>query len=539
MEREEILVIECMSSAIMYVDEIIDRGYKAFVVNPTCGNDHLMQLKHKIQSNFESKYSKDQYECVYADNNAQAIFDMCEGHNIICAVAGSEYGVKTIDDVAFMLGVKGNNPKTNYCRCTKLGMIESLNHAGLRAIKTARIEKKQDIVNFFNENKLDRCFMKFSEGAGSYGNKTCSNLDDAIKYFDVIMNSKDYFGDSGGDVLAQEVIEGTEYVVNTVTCKGNHKVTDIWRYKKVTTENGDMIYDTSTLVDEITDEIKELIDYSFKVADAVGVKYGPIHGEYKIDKQGPVLIETNCRPMGDSTTREYARDVAGNCIVDWSLDAYLDEDAFKKHSDDYHIVKNAIKKYIILKHDITGDMGSGFFSGEHLKSYHNHNDYEPVGICAYEATKDLGNTPMILKLAHVDKEQLKHDIDLMHFIEDEFMELLVCPHPNVPAGEQPSIEDIVSGLENNTERTLVLTNKDAYEVCDGKYCPVGDQTNPVFDNILYADCSASLLVDKFEEMWAMFKYLKPQGKAICSDAVAKMLPYGNDCFEILKKVANI
>ncbi len=35
------------------------------------------------------------------------------------------------------------------------------------------------------------------------------------------------------EVLIQEYIDGTEYVVNTVSCNGKHMVTDIWVYSKV------------------------------------------------------------------------------------------------------------------------------------------------------------------------------------------------------------------------------------------------------------------------------------------------------------------
>lgn len=58
-------------------------------------------------------------------------------------------------------------------------------------------------------------------------------------------------------------------------------------------------------IKNIDDKIQSLIDYAYKVSDAVDIKFGPCHGEYKIDDNGPVLIETNCRPMGFSTTRSF------------------------------------------------------------------------------------------------------------------------------------------------------------------------------------------------------------------------------------------
>ena len=136
-------------------------------------------------------------------------------------------------------------------------------------------------------------------------------------------------------------------------------------------------------IKNIDDKIQELIDYAYKVLDAVDIKFGPCHGEYKIDDKGPVLIETNCRPMGFSTTRSFQWELARNYIVDWALNSYLDQDKFLKQIENkptYRAPKSGCMKLVILPEERTGDMSALFCFGEHLMTYHNHNDYEPAGI---------------------------------------------------------------------------------------------------------------------------------------------------------------
>ena len=43
----------------------------------------------------------------------------------------------------------------------------------------------------------------------------------------------------------------------------------------------------------------QLIRYAFDVLEAIGIQYGPVHGEYMVDEKGPVLIEGNPFPGHD------------------------------------------------------------------------------------------------------------------------------------------------------------------------------------------------------------------------------------------------
>ena len=138
-----------------------------------------------------------------------------------------------------------------------------------------------------------------------------------------VFNMTGVYGEKLNELVIQEHINGQEYVVDTVSCNGTHRVTMIWKYNKVKTAEGDNIYDYDETISELGIGEAGLVEYAYDVADALGVKYGPIHGEYMVDEKGPVLIEVNCRPQGGYLDRKFMDFISGQHETDSALDSYL------------------------------------------------------------------------------------------------------------------------------------------------------------------------------------------------------------------------
>ncbi len=138
-----------------------------------------------------------------------------------------------------------------------------------------------------------------------------------------VFNMTGVYGEKLNELVIQEHINGQEYVVDTVSCNGTHRVTMIWKYNKVKTAEGDNIYDYDETISELGIGEAGLVEYAYDVADALGVKYGPIHGEYMVDEKGPVLIEVNCRPHGGYLDRKFMDFISGQHETDSALDSYL------------------------------------------------------------------------------------------------------------------------------------------------------------------------------------------------------------------------
>ena len=87
-----------------------------------------------------------------------------------------------------------------------------------------------------------------------------------------------------------------------------------------------------------------MVNYAFKVADAIHYQNGMIHGEYMIDDKGPVLIEVNCRAMGCSQPAEYMDLITGQHETDSLLDTLLYPENFeKKMTEPYRLLRKGFK----------------------------------------------------------------------------------------------------------------------------------------------------------------------------------------------------
>lgn len=74
------------------------------------------------------------------------------------------------------------------------------------------------------------------------------------------------------------------------------------------------------LINELGLGEADLIEYAYDVTEAIGIKYGAVHGEYMIDEDGPVLIEVNCRPNGLNMSAKFLDKLSGQHETDSALD---------------------------------------------------------------------------------------------------------------------------------------------------------------------------------------------------------------------------
>lgn len=127
----------------------------------------------------------------------------------------------------------------------------------------------------------------------------------------------------------------------------------VWKYNKVKTSEGTILYDTCETVNELNLGEAEMIEYAYSVADALGIQYGPVHGEYMIDEDGPVLIEVNCRPSGGNMSTGFLDKISGQHETDSILDAYLKPDRFEdERKKPYRLFAHVAVKFFIVPKEI-------------------------------------------------------------------------------------------------------------------------------------------------------------------------------------------
>ena len=102
-------------------------------------------------------------------------------------------------------------------------------------------------------------------------------------------------------MLLQEFVGGDEYVVDTVSRDGEHKVAAIWRYDKRTLNGSSIVYYGMRLLHpEAEPHLRATVRYVIGVLDALHIQHGATHTEVKVPsaERGAVLIEANCRLHG-------------------------------------------------------------------------------------------------------------------------------------------------------------------------------------------------------------------------------------------------
>lgn len=122
---------------------------------------------------------------------------------------------------------------------------------------------------------------------------------------------------------------GTEYAVGTVSADGNHYLSHIIKYNKATEGDRLTIYDFVEFIPYEEAIHKELVQYTFKMLDAVGVKWGAAHNEIMLTKDGPKLIELGARMLGGPTVG-FSREATGLSQADRLVEVYLHGDVQSK-----------------------------------------------------------------------------------------------------------------------------------------------------------------------------------------------------------------
>jgi biotin carboxylase len=116
--------------------------------------------------------------------------------------------------------------------------------------------------------------------------------------FRALVGTRDKMDVPCDQVLVQEYVTGTEYVVDTVSSDGRHSITDMLRYRRVRLGEGMAVYDSVEWLPYDTESYRELIDYGLRALDAVGLRHWAAHTEVMMTPQGPRLMEVNARLAG-------------------------------------------------------------------------------------------------------------------------------------------------------------------------------------------------------------------------------------------------
>ena len=413
-----IVVVQCASTGRNFIQDIIDRNYNPVVLElkPFGDSQEAKHLLEHIRKGYN--YIDNDFDMIYESDSYDETLEEVRKWDPILVVPGAEDGVILATRLANDLGLLCNPIENIDAMTLKNKMHERLSECGLRSIKGCAVGSVEEALEFYESENLDEVIIKPLYSAASVGMHICSNKDELASGVRELLQDRGFFGNELDEILVQERINGEEYVVNTVSCNGVHRVTTMWKYVKEKTSEGNYIFDYSETVNHLGLGESELVEYAYDVVDALGIKYGAVHGEYMIDEKGPVLIEVNCRVCGADMDAVFLDRISGQHETDSCLDSYLNPDKFNYEClKGYRLFAHGMLKSFIVPEDILASSSPMRYIANNLKSYHKTSQDSVDDFTFFAKTRDFSTTGGNVYLVHEDRYVVERDLEFLRSIE--------------------------------------------------------------------------------------------------------------------------
>ncbi|OIJ93030.1 hypothetical protein BIV25_26035 [Streptomyces sp. MUSC 14] len=213
-------------------------------------------------------------------------------------VAGTESGVLLADRLNELLRLPGNRPESADARRDKPAMARALRAAGLAAAEDVSVSDPDEGVAWFAGRPGGRVVVKPPSSAGSDNVWVCGTAAEVAAACRTVLDAPNFFGEPNGVALVQDYLDGEEYLVNSVSRDGDHRVVEVWRSVRLPGPDGACLYDFQEPLSYDAPGVAAVVSYVRQVLDALGVRNGAGHSELRVTAAGPVLLETGARLCG-------------------------------------------------------------------------------------------------------------------------------------------------------------------------------------------------------------------------------------------------
>jgi len=343
-------------------------------------------------------------------------------YTIAGCMAGGEAGVDMADLLSEKLGVLSNGAQGDFAnRRDKKVQQDLVRNAGMRAVRQSCGETFEEVEEFLKSETFP-VVLKPTDSAGSDGVKLCHTMEEAKEHFHHLLTVEAVNGGYNDKVLCQEFLRGKEYVVDHCSRNGLHKLMMTWVYDKRLRNGSQFVYFGMLPIDPQSEEAKVLIPYTRGVLDALGMAHGPSHGEIIITKDGPCLVEMNCRAHGaDGNWAPLARALTGGKYsqIEGTAACYLDDEEFQKMPDLPPSPLQAHGLEVNLVSYSKGKVKSmpGFDVIKKLPSFVWLSPAASIG-SNVTYTVDLITSPGACVLMNKDEKVLQRDLDFIRYLEE-------------------------------------------------------------------------------------------------------------------------
>ncbi len=521
----KVVICECASNGTFLLDDCRSMGLEPIVIFPESVNDSLVESVRQ-----SSIGAIDDSVTVLHPTSVDEAIDFLSGMDIACVIAGSEYGIHFADQLSKRLGFPGNDPSTTHRRTTKYHMQSSLKEAGLRYIANSRVSSKEDVEDFWNEFQPERVVIKPDVSVGSFGVHICDSLEDSVKAMEDDLAAGSWTGEAIDDVLIQEFIGGEEYIVNTVSRDGIHRITDFWVYTKVEIAGSIVPIGVRTVTTPTVGE-SDLVTYALNVLDAVGLENGPSHIELKMDGKGPVLIEINARPMGGHFSVPCLDEALGHHVTDMSLKSLVDPDFVTSLPEGVPSMKCMYMVVLVTHESRTVDLAPLNELVKGMGSFRN--IYSPLygkGPTYIEATADYVSSLGSVELVSDNVQSTEEDFAVIIEIQARMPDLMYgSKEPLAPT--EPCLIEYPEGRSIVFDRGGVRVHEDGiFTEC------IEDER---FDQCVINPYGSMSLEDVYRGLFEAIERTSIGAKITVSPSLFGMVPYGRKGVFRILMLANL
>lgn len=259
--------------------------------------------------------------------------DDVELRGVLCGSDGGLADAERLQDALLPGRSNGINP----ARRDKYRMVEAMRAAGLAAAEQATPRDWKEASAFLATQSYP-VVMKPRRGQGSVlvglarDEEHARRMHDALRAATVSLDDEE-----SGALVVQEFLEGEEWIVDTVSADGEHKVLTLWRYGKGEENGVPFCYYCDELMPASGERERLLIEYATAALDATRWRWGPCHLEIKMARGkgadggvGPVLVEINAGRWNGDDFQLISRVGTGYDPVEATLDALLDDEAWAR-----------------------------------------------------------------------------------------------------------------------------------------------------------------------------------------------------------------
>lgn len=332
-------------------------------------------------------------------------------------LAGSEYGIELCDELSHRLGLLANEYSKLSSRLDKAKMYQTLKLDGIPVANFEVLKSHHDCMVALERFVKYPLFVKPNNSAGSDGCFKCDTEQDALIAFDKIYSRKNFLGRVNAEVLLQEYIEGSQYIVNTVSYSGRHVVTEVYKVR-LDEIDGIPIYRSIVTEDIGTAHSDRLIAYVKCCLDSLGVKNGAAHTEVRSTTDGIRLIEVNSRLMGPLLDSDAFHFGFGYSQATLLAESCVLPNVFMKRFENNHAMKRHFSM-VFLRNGSAGKVldRRGLSELRRLPAFHSVHKLPSIGLLVDNPLLTTGSFG-IAYLAHEDKVLLEHSLNVLHSLED-------------------------------------------------------------------------------------------------------------------------